>query len=451
MISPSNTPINNVVKDTDFTVDNYRKILSKALMQFGVADYGNIPWDERFLLWRHDCDCSMERALRLAEVEAQEGMQGTYFVNIHCEFYNILENSQSRIVEKICSLGHSLGVHFDAEFYKTASESQLDDQISTEARLLENFFGVKPAAFSFHQPSEFHLSCEAEYYGGLVNCYSERFKEQVPYVSDSNGYWRFRRLDDVLDQAQNRCLQVLTHPGWWQENPMPPRKRIFRSVYGRATAVMQKYDADMDRDGRQNFFGGSNYLQVFKSSQPQFFELCDYLWNREHFRILFMELWRQHEALVSYLCQAYLRNKWNVPDVEIESLFLNKTLSVPVWKLFELFSGGSWSKCADLPLEDYRHMTSTRNQMVNGVETVSSAELEEHCIRLCTVIRNIASWGEEQSIDYDGLSHLSSIRSQTKALTEKGTNAENDDVGNGAFSDTKWEDFKQSMSGPTDQ
>ncbi len=41
------------------------------------------------------------------------------------------------------------------------------------------------------------------------------------YVSDANGYWRFRRLLDVLVEGTDVRLHVLTHPGWWQAEPMP--------------------------------------------------------------------------------------------------------------------------------------------------------------------------------------------------------------------------------------
>ena len=103
-------------------------------------------------------------------------------------------------------------------------------------------FGLRPAAFSFHNPTEFLLLWERDTYGGLINCYSRTFKTTIPYCSDSNGYWRFRRLRDALESAQDPRLQVLTHPGWWQEVPLHPRERIFRSVYGRALDIMNLYD-----------------------------------------------------------------------------------------------------------------------------------------------------------------------------------------------------------------
>ncbi|KDC30925.1 hypothetical protein L505_0136 [Bordetella bronchiseptica F4563] len=89
-------------------------------------------------------------------------------------------------------------------------------------------------------------------YAGLLNTYSEFFRDQVGYCSDSNGYWRHRRLADVLEQAADHSLQVLTHPGWWVDEAMSPRDRIARCAEGRAAATMRKYDEDLACFGRDN-------------------------------------------------------------------------------------------------------------------------------------------------------------------------------------------------------
>src|SRR5438046_1254770 len=162
----------------------------------------------------------------------------TFYLKPHCEYYNLLAKEQTRIVRQIMARGNRSGLHFDATYYELESEDDLSDLVNVEAKLLSDWFGADISAFSFHNPTPFLLSCEKETYGGLVNCYSRFFRTNVPYCSDSNGYWRFHRLWDVLQVAQDPCLQVLTHPEWWQETPMYPRERICRSVYGRAEAVL---------------------------------------------------------------------------------------------------------------------------------------------------------------------------------------------------------------------
>ena len=190
MIKSDNHPLNEEAFIEDFTTDQYRKLLRLAQVNYQFVSCENIPFGERFILWRHDCDYSLNRAFKLAEIEAQEGVRSTYFINPHCEFYNILEIGQAKLVEQILEMGHSLGLHFDAGFYKTSSEAELEEQITSEATLMERFFGSKLFAFSFHNPHEALLAYEEDSYGGLLNCYSRKFKEEIPYCSDSNGYWR---------------------------------------------------------------------------------------------------------------------------------------------------------------------------------------------------------------------------------------------------------------------
>ena len=64
----------------------------------------------------------------------------------------------------------------------------------------------------------------------------------TPYVSDSNGYWRFERLPEVLAAGAHERLHVLTHPEWWQEEAMSPRERILRCIAGRARRRGDRHD-----------------------------------------------------------------------------------------------------------------------------------------------------------------------------------------------------------------
>lgn len=239
----------------DFTLTEYQALLVLAKSQYRFIRYDELESHQdktHRLLWRHDCDLSLHRALRMAQLEHDLNITATYFLNPHCEFYNVLERSQSQLIEKIQNLGHVIGLHFDASYYALTSEQQLDELVLQEATWLQQWFGTKINVFSFHNPSPFTLTCEKNSYGGLINCYSHFFKTQVGYCSDSNGYWRFRRLRDVLEQAEDTNLQVLTHPGWWQDAPMPPRDRVLRATQGRATAVMNEYDNFLQKQGRLN-------------------------------------------------------------------------------------------------------------------------------------------------------------------------------------------------------
>lgn len=453
MISIDSQPLNRQASNQDFTVEVYRQLIGLALASYQPVDYRSIPWGQRYILWRHDCDFSLNRALALARIEAEEGVRSSFFLNPHCEFYNLLQSDQLALAREFLWLGHDIGLHFDAAYYAFTIESELHEQVSREADLLEQFMGVRPAAFSFHNPSAFHLTCEADTYGGLVNCYSKRFKTEVPYCSDSNGYWRFRRLFDVLSEATDPCLQVLTHPGWWQEEPMPPRQRIFRSAYGRAKATMGLYDQGLETHGRENHAGAAQLIRFLKPINPRLFELCDYLWNTEQFPTLFIELWRLHESQISRLCQAVLRKEWQVPVREVNAFFDHDSVAVDGWRLFNGLFGNTLQTVRGQDETTHLEWVSVRNQLVHGRGSVEPSRLEEGCVYLCTVIQTIAVWAKTSMIAYDGLAHLGSIGLPTYKWAD-GSLVEQleeikDDIPN--FPRKKWEAFKMTILNVADR
>jgi hypothetical protein len=433
--------------DSDFTTKSYRRLLSLAKMNYKFVSYKSIPWGEKFINWRHDCDISLNRAYALAKIESEECIKATYFLNPHCEFYNIYEKSQYDLVIKIIEMGHEIGLHFDPAFSQPTNEKELGQQIYYESKLLTDLFGVEPSAFSFHNPIPAIMSYDAEIYGGLINCYSRRFKTEVSYCSDSNGYWRYRRLNQVLSDATEPCLQVLTHPDWWQENSMPPRQRIFRSVYGRANAVMRRNDDQLIAHGRQNQAGAAQNLLFLNTTHTCLFELYDYLWNTGHFQSLFVELWRLHEKQINKLCKAELRNQWRVPAVEVNAFFESPSLAIDGWRLFVGVFGRTWQEAASLEESEYWTWVKLRNTLIHGRSSASPQRLEDGCVFLCSAIESLATWGKDQPIHYDGIDHLGSIGIPTYQPADGSLTDHLEEVAEDIsyFPKKKWEHFKAEM------
>lgn len=123
--------------------------------------------------------------------------------------------------------------------------------LSFEKNILETLFQTEVKVFSFHNPTEEILKNDNYKYAGMINTYASYFKENVEYCSDSNGYWRHKRLEDFLEQKHSK-IQVLTHPGWWQKDIMSPRDRIQRCIDGRAKKVEKTYDSILNAHGRKN-------------------------------------------------------------------------------------------------------------------------------------------------------------------------------------------------------
>lgn len=239
----------------DFTEAEYRRLIRLAKAKWTFIDIVDYKQPGSVCLWRHDLDLSVHRAYRIAQIEREEGVKATYFIHLHSEFYNPLEAENVRLLKEIRDMGHQLALHFDPNFYSSML-NQPEDLLSfleLERVTIEKFFRTEVCAFSWHNPDIGNwLELGHDKIGGLINTYGSYFRENYGYCSDSNGYWRYRRLCDVLETAMDKKLQVLTHPGWWVPTAMSPRERISRCINGRAKNQSERYDQLLAENGRMN-------------------------------------------------------------------------------------------------------------------------------------------------------------------------------------------------------
>jgi hypothetical protein len=235
----------------DFTEDRYREMLATARRAYSFEPFGTTS-EKPHVLWRHDVDFSPHRALRLAQIEAEEGVRATYFLYLHSELYNLLEADVFACIRSIVELGHWLGLHFDPSFYGIQRKDELIEKIGFECDLLTELVRRPVETLSFHNPTAWEQFLNDDRLAGMTNVYGRTISENYAYVSDSNGYWRHSRLPDVLTAAEERRLHVLTHPEWWQAEPMSPRDRLVRCIEGRARHSAEWYDDLLRMSGREN-------------------------------------------------------------------------------------------------------------------------------------------------------------------------------------------------------
>jgi len=236
----------------DFTRAHYRDLIRVARRRFACRSFLDADPEPPFVLWRHDLDFSVHAGLKLARIEADEQMTSTYFVHLHSEFYNLFEQEVAARLRAIAALSHEIGLHVDTRYHRIGDVAGLEAVIAREARWLREAFDVDVRVFSFHIPDDFARQCRAMRYGGLVNADADAFKSQLNYCSDSNGYWRFRPLDEVLVDPAVQGLQVLTHPELWSDEPLPPRQRVLGCIEGRAERTREWYDRTLAGAGREN-------------------------------------------------------------------------------------------------------------------------------------------------------------------------------------------------------
>ena len=237
---------------------------------------------------------------------------------------------------------------------------------------------------------------------------------------------------------------------------MPPRQRIFRSVFGRACATMADYDAAISAHGRENLSGAASTLAFLLDVLPERHALLDYLWMSGEIATLFVELWRLHEGQIIKLCKAVLRKEWQVPAREVNAFFESPALAIDGWRLFVGVFGASWQAASGVSGDAYPEWVRLRNQLIQGRGTAPKQRLEDGCVFICGIIAALAAWGRVQPIGYDGLSHLGTIglptcKTADGSLTDRLEELA-DEISN--FPTKKWERFKAEMAevgagGPT--
>lgn len=411
----------------DFTTSNYERLLDIAKERFAFIKYTEMKDVNPLLcyvLWRHDIDISPQRAHRLAQIEYNKDISATYFVWLHSPMYHFFDREIVKVLKSIMDMGHDIGLHFDSGYYGFLDASELVVNIQFEKSMLEKALGRSIVVFSYHDPgTEFpgygqydmdQLTSMYPHYfeasiGGLINTYSDYLRKHFTYCSDSNGYWRFESLESQLNKKENKNLQVLTHPEWWQESAMPPRQRIFRCLYGRAKVAMSNYDKMLALYGRQNHEGPAQALRVLSASQPETFRLCDYLWNEGHFQTLFLQLWAAHEAQIIRLCNAFSMQQGESTDVELHQIGESDEILIDGRKLFEHILGQSSDRMLNIDESEHEIWSSVYNRLVHGWTTIPDVRLEEGCVYLCRLIERLGEWGLRSSLAYDGLSPLEAL------------------------------------------
>lgn len=229
-------------KFDDFTLANYRNLirLAKDKGFTFILHKDEFVENRKDIIWRHDVEFEPDIALQMAKIEAEEGVKATYFFQLHSHFYNLLDKHFTKVFHEIKRLGHHVGLHFDCMYWKIDGENQLDKYIELDKNYMENALNIEIDTFSFHNTTPFTQSCLKLKYGGLLNVYSDYFKKKFQYCSDSLGYWRFDRLEDVLNDDTVKHLQVLTHDANWSNIILSPRKRFSNAMINRYKRLIKE-------------------------------------------------------------------------------------------------------------------------------------------------------------------------------------------------------------------
>lgn len=395
---------NKLDHSADFTEQSYRQLLSVAKKNYRFITYQEMQAKDKVIIWRHDIDFSVHRALCLAKIEHKEGIVSTYFINPHSEFYNIFELEIANCIQKIVSLGHHLGLHFDPAFYKKqmTTKEEMIHFLGFEQGILEQMFKKPIKVYSFHNPSLGHwLDYDDNIIGNMINTYGKIFKNQYGYCSDSNGYWRFRRLYDVLSEAEEQRLQVLTHPGWWQKQAELPKARVARSIEGRRLHTMYKYNTILKTGNRVNIFELESEFQKLKDISPisQQAMILELDWLTKRYPTVFLELWRLFELKLHQFCRIYFKKNLKISTSEL-NLITQTDLLFKMHLIFAAINNKKWFDLTGISNKEFLKWQNIRDNINHGLKRYSKTDFEEGVRVIINLMRTLWEFLEQHPIHF---------------------------------------------------
>ena len=212
-----------------FAYDNLRRFLVHCQLQgpvFRLEDYDG----RSGVILRHDVDFELEPALRMAEVEAEQGVQGTYFILLTADSYNVLSLHGRAALRALVSTGAEVGVHFDPLIYGSLDGDELLDPLNREGNLLSDCIGRQVHSVSLHNPSLYN---RYPIFEGWINAYAPDIFGPDRYISDSRMiFWHDPFA--LVARAKSQCVQICLHPEHYSPDgasyPQPQARFVRRFV-----------------------------------------------------------------------------------------------------------------------------------------------------------------------------------------------------------------------------
>ncbi len=162
-----------------FSYNEFKNIINLIKVYLPIVDFADVTGDTTsFCVLRHDIEFSIDRALKMARIEADElGVVSTYTVQLRNNTYNALSEKNIKAVQEICKMGHKIGLHQNPP---CLGASEIKENILKDIEVLEHYYGFKIDRFAFHRPNvnpqllSWYVKIE-----DLINCNGELFFEYI--------------------------------------------------------------------------------------------------------------------------------------------------------------------------------------------------------------------------------------------------------------------------------
>jgi hypothetical protein len=235
-----------------FSYIEYENIISLVKMNLPIMDFSDITDEtEKFCVLRHDIEFSIDRALKIAEIEKSLGISSTYTVQLRNNTYNALSQKNIDIIRKINNMGHKIGLHQNPPMM---NDEKLIKYILKDIETLEHYYGFEVDRYAFHRcgsnPEILKRYVEIP---NKINCYDKKFfhyfkgdtpkKLRVYYLADSNHKWKYGYPLELNFNKVNK-IQLLTHPYSWTEDGFDNYSNYLTLIRERKVELVESMDTE---------------------------------------------------------------------------------------------------------------------------------------------------------------------------------------------------------------
>jgi hypothetical protein len=235
-----------------FSYIEYENIISLVKMNLPIMDFSDITDEtEKFCVLRHDIEFSIDRALKIAEIEKSLGISSTYTVQLRNNTYNALSQKNIDIIRKINNMGHKIGLHQNPPMM---NDEKLIKYILKDIETLEHYYGFEVDRYAFHRcgsnPEILKRYVEIP---NKINCYDKKFfhyfkgdtpkKLRVYYLADSNHKWKYGHPLELNFNKVNK-IQLLTHPYSWTEDGFDNYSNYLTLIRERKVELVESMDTE---------------------------------------------------------------------------------------------------------------------------------------------------------------------------------------------------------------
>lgn len=245
----------------DFSLRHYLEVLNNAKSNYNyigpLKDLNTRKNNDSFIILRHDVDISLDHALTIAQSEYDSQLHSTFFILLHSPFYNALTKKNETIISKISSMGHEIGLHYDTDFLPKSLKNARQ-QIKNEARILGDITGQKIVSVTQHNPTT-TTKLNPKIVAGFLDAMHNLLTKNVVYISDSVQNWRKGCMCSHVGKISK--LQILTHPIWWHEAPVPLNLIL--------KTMKNNYKLNIDSDFKSLEDLYKNYLHYVRNNSNQ--------------------------------------------------------------------------------------------------------------------------------------------------------------------------------------